>query len=623
MLSRLREWAERRKAAASGDAPVVVDEVAVEAAAEWKARGNAALQDWNLQEAERCYRQAALQDAADPAARLNLAFVLIEQGRAGDATTFLTQALALRRPQDDIAHDIHFMLGRAHVQQGDTDAALAAFAAAVAARPDFAEAMEEAAKTMHDAGRFEGMLTWAKRIQAIRPSAGTDVIEAQALHGLKRNAEALALLDAAVKRDPANAGAWTGRGDVLVELRQYEEALRSFEQALALTGPVPESLVSCALALSRLGRHEEALRLADAALDKSPTDRDVLLARGNVLMAMVRIPEALACANEALAIYPDDADAHWNRAVCSLLLGDYAAGWSHYESRFHSAAFGRKGLPPDFGRPQWTGREDLAGRSILLSSEQGLGDAIQFLRFVPLVAARAGTVLLRVSPALAQLASGLAPNCRVVRDGEAVAAPDYVCPLMSLPLAFRTTLETLPATVPYLSVDAARVDHWRARLDDASGQLKVGIAWSGNASYNNDHNRSIPLATFRGLEAGGCQFISLQPDVRPTDAQALEQWTGLRRFDGEIGSFAETAALICALDLVVTVDTVFGHLAGALGRPVWILSAHSPDWRWMLEREDSPWYPTARLYRQAADGDWPAVLARVRADLVATAPASA
>jgi hypothetical protein len=270
--------------------------------------------------------------------------------------------------------------------------------------------------------------------------------------------------------------------------------------------------------------------------------------------------------------------------------------------------------------------ESLEGRTVLVHAEQGLGDTIQFLRFVPLVAARAGTVLLRVPQVLAALVAGLAPNCRVVHDGDAVAPFDFICPLMSLPHALRITLENLPAPEPRLRVDEARVRAWRERLAQAGPGPFIGLAWSGNASYNNDHHRSIPLAQFRALEAQGCRFVAVQSQVRASDQAALDQWPGLLRFDEAIAPFAQAAALVAALDLVVTVDTVFAHLAGALGRPVWVLEPYAPDWRWMLGREDSPWYPTARLFRQPAEGDWDSVLARVSDELSAravTAPASA
>ncbi|MBG9388902.1 tetratricopeptide repeat protein [Caenimonas aquaedulcis] len=588
---------------------------------DWIARGNAALGEWKLDEARECYRQAAAQDPRDPLARLNFGFVLLEQGDASAASHQLAQALALPHPEQGFAHDAHFLLGRAQAHMGRVDDAVASFESAVRSKADFAEPMEEAAKLLHGAARYDEMLAWATRLQALRQDSGADLVVAQACHALKRNAQALELVESVLTREPGNAAAWSGRGNVLMDLGRAREALQSFERALALAGPAPETLVPCATALSRLGRHDEALQRIDEALRLRPGDRETLIVRGVVLTAMVRIPEAIACADEGLALHPGDADLHWNRAMGSLLLGDYAAGWAHYESRWHAAAQGRKGRPPQFGRPWWTGGEDLSARSILLLSEQGLGDAIQFLRFVPLVAARAKSVLLRVPPSLAALASGLAPNCRVVHDGQEIPAFDFVCPLMSLPHVLGITLANLPAAVPYVTADEARVREWRERLDDGRGLLKVGVSWSGNASYNNDHHRSIPLQAFRALEAAGCEFISLQPQVRESDAQALAQWTQLRRFDEEIGTFAETAALASALDLVVTVDTVFAHLAGALGRPVWVLEAYAPDWRWMLEREDSPWYPTARLYRQPTEGDWTSVLARVRSDLTARASA--
>jgi hypothetical protein len=282
--------------------------------------------------------------------------------------------------------------------------------------------------------------------------------------------------------------------------------------------------------------------------------------------------------------------------------------------RWRAEGFAAHQPAPDSSQPQWTGQVPLEGRSILLFAEQGLGDTIQFLRYVPLVARRAARVLLQLPPALLPVLPDPGANCRVLRPGEPVPPHDLQCSLMSLPYAFGTALADIPAEIPYLQADADRRAHW-AQILASARRPRVGIVWSGNPQHRNDRRRSIPLPMFRAIDPGAVQFAALQPQVRDADREALAGWPDVLDFGPELRDFAETAALIEALDLVVTVDTSVAHLAGALGKPVWILLPYVPDWRWMLDRADSPWYPTAKLYRQDADRDWAPVLARVRSDL--------
>lgn len=263
--------------------------------------------------------------------------------------------------------------------------------------------------------------------------------------------------------------------------------------------------------------------------------------------------------------------------------------------------------------PPWRG-EPLAGRTILLATEQGFGDAIQFVRYVPLVAGMGARVLLQANPALQALLSQLPANCEVVGPADAVRA-DFHCALMDLPEVFGTTLQDVPATVRYLAADPERVRHWQARVRDGSGRPHVGLAWSGNPAHTNDRRRSIPLERFGGLLQCDCRFVSVQPQVRAADEAAARTLPLLLEPARALGDFADTAALLEAVDLVITVDTSVAHLAGALGRPVWILLPYVPDWRWMVGRDDSPWYPTARLFRQERPGDWAGVLERVREQL--------
>ncbi|WP_169416947.1 tetratricopeptide repeat protein [Ramlibacter agri] len=585
---------------------------------DWKARGNEALAKGDLAEAGRCYREAVQAEPADPLARVNLGFVLLEQGAGAPAAESLQQALALRRPGDTFVHEAQFLLGRAHQQLGAPDAALAAFEAAASAQAAFAEPLEAAVRLLHQAGRHEEALGYSRRLAALRPAEGT-LLQAQELVALGRAHEAGKLLDEVLAQAPDQPAAWFLRGEAQQATGEHEAALRSFERAVALGGPDPDVFVQAANSLRALHREEEALSLLEQALASQPGHQAVHSTRAAVMLDLDRLEEAAAAARAGLAHHPQDANLHWQLANALLLAGDFQAGWVEHEWRWHTSSRKNQAPLPDFGRPRWTGAEDISGSTILLFAEQGFGDTIQFLRYVPLVAARAASVLVHVSLGVHSLVqqAGLPANCVVVPPGAPLPRFDWYCPLMSLPLAFGSGEQDLPRAVPYLPHDATRAEAWRARLDDGSGDLRVGLVWSGNPGHGDDRRRSIPLHAMRALETPGVRFVSLQPEVRESDQAVLRDWAGLAPAGAELRDFNDTAALLNALDLVITVDTSVAHLAGALGRPLWILLPRSPDWRWMLEREDSPWYPSARLLRQQDADGWPPVLARVRGELAA------
>jgi tetratricopeptide (TPR) repeat protein len=578
-------------------------------------RGNAALAAGDLSQARELYARAVAADPQDASSRVNLGFVLLESGDPAGARDQLQAALAVRRSDQAILHDVHFLLGRSLRALGDGAGALASFDAALEALPSFTPAMEEAVAVLQEAGEHERALERARRLHASQPSAQSTLLVAQQLHVLGRNDEALGLLDATAKGEPGNAGAWSGLGNVLSALGRHDEAVIAFERVSALAGPAPDVLSNCAGALARAGRFDEALTRAESALRIDPRHPEALRNRLNILLQQVRLQEAIAAGEGALAAYPDDPDLHWNLSVANLLAGRFEAGWREHEWRWKASA-SRAELPAAITGTRWTGGQDLQGRSILLFAEQGIGDALQMLRYVPWVGARAAKVALRLPVSLHRLVQReLPPHVTFVVPGEPLPACDFHCALMSLPLAFGANEATIPRDVPYLRPDPQLVGMWRRRLERAGQRLKVGIVWFGNASHANDANRSIALAQMATLRADGCFFVSLQQHVRASDSTALEEWTDLHRWGEELVDFDDTAALVEALDLVVSVDTSVAHLAGALGRPVHILLPHCPDWRWMVGRDDSPWYPTARLFRQPRRGDWDAALSEVRTTL--------
>jgi tetratricopeptide (TPR) repeat protein len=363
-------------------------------------------------------------------------------------------------------------------------------------------------------------------------------------------------------------------------------------------------------ALASQGRHAEAIAAYDQALTSRPDYVAAHLNRGTALQALNRHPEAIVSFENVLAIETRHPDA----ALSRLTLGDYRAGFQQHETRF-----ARSGMPArrrGFGKPLWLGEFPLHRKTILLHAEQGLGDTIQFARYAPLLAGLGGKVVLEVPAELVTLLGRLAGVADVVARGAPLPSFDLHCPMGSLPLASATEVATIPAAIPYLKASEERVAQWRARLA-ALPSPRVAIAWSGRASHPNDRNRSLALARLAPLFAlEQVSFVSVQRELSDADVATLAGIPRITAVGAELRDFDDTAAVLGLADLVIAVDTAVAHLAAAMGRPTWILLPFSPDWRWMLGRDDSPWYPTARLYRQPAPGDWDSVVAQVRADVV-------
>jgi hypothetical protein len=404
--------------------------------------------------------------------------------------------------------------------------------------------------------------------------------------------------------------AWHLRSVVAARRGDAASAAEFATRALALDGANAEVLANRGAALRKLGRYQEALADYDRAIALAPASAEAHNNRGVALAALGRYDAALAAYARALELAPGFERARFNRGLVRLVLGDLEGGLADHEARWNGSDIhlGR----PKFPQPVWDGAAPLAGRTILLHGEQGLGDAIQFARYVPLVAQRGARIVLHVHAPLVPLLRQL-PVAQVLSFEEALPPFDTYCALMSLPLAFGTTLASIPSTVPYLAPSRERIERWRATLGEASRPI-VGLAWSGSATHTNDRNRSMALAQLAPLHAVAGTLVSLQKEVRPDDADALRA-LGVRHFGEQLRDMEDTAALVALMDAVVSVDTSAAHLAGAMAKPVRILLPYVPDWRWLTERSDSPWYPTARLVRQPAPGDWEAVAARVAGEL--------
>jgi tetratricopeptide (TPR) repeat protein len=438
-----------------------------------------------------------------------------------------------------------------------------------------------------------------------------------ALHGLNRYAEAADAYREALVLDTRMVDALRNRAAALRMLGQNAQALDHYDRALAVCGADAELLYNRAVVLQQLGRYDEALTTYEAVIEAPTQTAQTRYTLAVALQQLGRHEEALQWYEAACALEPGHGAARRSEAYCRLLMGDFQRGWEQHETRWLTGETMVRRRHTD--RPLWRGNEPVAGKTVLLHAEQGYGDTLQFCRYASLLADRGATVVLEVPAALKSVLRTLRGVQRIVSEGETVGAFDFQCPIMSLPLAFGTELGSVPSAIPYLHADSHKVREWAARLQAAApGQLKVGLVWSGNPRHNNDENRSIPLAELTPLFGPAATFVSVQPFVRERDVAALAAMSILD-WGRELGDFADTAALLAALDLVITVDTSVAHLAGALGRPVWVLLPYVPDWRWLLEREDSPWYSSARLFRQHRPGDWPSLIRRVAQALLAQA----
>jgi hypothetical protein len=368
-----------------------------------------------------------------------------------------------------------------------------------------------------------------------------------------------------------------------------------------------------------LGRNEEALAHYDRAIALKPDFAEAHGNRGLVFDELFRMDEAAECYRKSIALKPDYPNAHWNLALNRLRVGDLKTGWAEAEWRWETPHLPIKDR--NFGPTLWLGAEPLRGKTILLHSDQGLGDALHFCRYVPMVAAMGANVILEVQKELYELLSGLAGVSKLVARGETLPDFDFHCPLCSLPLAFDTVLDTIPSATPYISV-GNNTDAWKNRLASVKSP-RIGLVWSGNPTQSADRTRSMTLEALLPILETKASFISLQKEVRPADREVLDQQKKILDLGPELKSFADTAAVVSQLDLVITVDTSVAHLVGALGRPVWILLCYVPCWRYLLHRTDSPWYPTARLFRQTEARDWRTVVREVRTELDSLIPSLA
>ena len=545
------------------------------------------------------------------------AVALHQQGRLREAEKLYARVLKAAPDFFDALH----LLGLAKAQSNQMGEAYRLMSAALKINPQAPDAWMNLANVLHALKRDAEALDCLDKALALRPG-DVNAIEnrGNALLALGRAQDALACFDAVLARNPRHGEARLNRGGALAGLGRTAEALADFDAALALMPGHPSALFNRGNALLDLGRYDEAVAAFDRTLAAVPGQVKALNSRGRALQALNRHADALASFDKAIALQKDYADAQLNRALSLLTLGDLARGFAQYEWRWQRT--GMRDTRRGYGKPLWLGEYPPARKTILLHAEQGLGDTIQFARYVPLVAQRGARVVLEVQPELKSLLAGLAGVASCHARGEQLPAYDVHCPLGSLPLAFKTEPATIPADIPYLHADEAHLAKWRPRLEGLPGK-RVALAWAGNASHANDRNRSVDLHLLEPLLAlEGISFLSIQRELRGNDAERLARHANVSHLGGDLSDMADTAALLTLADLTISVDTSVVHLAGSLGRPVWVMLPSAPDWRWTLTGAASPWYPQARLFRQPTLGDWPSVIATLRAELARFAAAA-
>ena len=494
------------------------------------------------------------------------------------------------------------------------DAAVSSYDKAIALLPKFAEAYFNRGNALKELNLLDEAVTSYNKAIDLKPGyAEAYYNRANAFMKLGQIDTAVTSYDQVIVLRPHYAEAYCNKGVALLDLKQLQAAAACFDTAITLNPNYAVAYSNRGIALKALGQLDTALSSYDKAIALDPNFVDAYSNRGQLLQDLKQLEAAASDFDAAIALNPNHAEAHFNKSLLLLLNGDFANGWKLYEWRWRVPSF----LSPrrNFKEPLWLGAESLEGKTILLYAEQGLGDTIQFCRYAKQVSALGAKVLMEVPKPLFELLRSLDGVSNLIPSGAPLPEFDYQCPLLSLPLAFKTSLDTIPLNQNYLHVDPHKVADWANKLGTKT-KRRIGLVWSGNAMHKNDYNRSILLFDLIGKLPQAFEYISLQKEVREIDREILQATPNLRHFGSELHSFTDTAALCELMDVVISVDTSVAHLSSALGKETWVLLPYVPDWRWLLVNEDSPWYPSAKLYRQTHLSDWTSVISSVSEDLI-------
>ena len=564
-----------------------------------------------LDKAIACYHRALSLKPNDHVAYTNLGCALKEQGKLEEAVACHQRALSLKPD----FYEAHANLGCALKEQGKLEEAIACHQRALSLKPGDHKAHINMGNALQEQDKLEEAIACYQRALFLNPDfylAHTNL--GNVLQKQGKLEEAVACHQRALSLKPGDHMVHTNLGNALLEQGKLEEAVACYRRALSLNPGDHKALTNMGGALWDQGKIEEAVACHQRALSLKP---DFYLTHTNLGVALQgqgKIAEALACYQRALSLKPDFYLAHFNLSIIYLLKGNLKEGWEKYKYRLLKQDIVKSfNLNyPDFSQPYWDGSE-IKGKTILLCSEQGFGDTIQFIRYVPMVLKKCDKIIVACQEELIPLIQLINGIQQVVAQGKQLPDFDFHCPLLNLPSVFNTTLETVPATIPYIANDPQKVLKWHERLQSDSAKLKIGLCWAGSPTHKNDRNRSIPLNMFSMLgEMESISFYSLQKGKGAEQANNTPDGMDIVDYTNDLNDFSETAALIENLDLIISVDTSIAHLAGALGKPVWTLLPFMPDWRWLLDRTDTPWYPTMRLFRQSSIGDWSKVMISIK-----------
>ena len=543
-----------------------------------------------------------------PEELLKQAQLLQKAGRLQEATIAFEKLKSLYPKFPPILNDLAIL----YLQQGKFNEGRQLLEKSLQLDPKQPMAFYNLGKAYQNQGKFNEASNAYKQVTKIQPQfADAHFSRGVCLHFLERFAESIVCFDDVIRIHPSAVHAHNAKGISSYHAGNYSDALVALQKALSFNQQSSEIYNNLGLAYHKLNQFNAALENYNLALTINPNYADAYSNRGLTYQALKNTTEALKDYGKCLQIDPNHPDANWNKALIKIQLGEYQEGWALYEWRWQS--FSKK-WARHYQQPLWLGESSIKDKTILIYPEQGYGDFIQFCRYIPMLLELGAKIILETpAPLMALVASSFEGNIQIIESGKKLPTFDVQCPIMSLPLAFKTILENIPSTFPYLKADPNKVQLWQEKLGEKT-KPRIGLVWSGSTWHKNDHNRSIQFEKLLSLLELPFEFHSLQKEIRGQD-QALFNKSSIQNHQQDLRDFSDTAALIDLMDAVVSVDTAVAHLTGALGKKLFILLPSNPDYRWMPDRKDSPWYTSAELFRQSLIGDWTQIIEKLKISL--------
>ena len=564
----------------------------------------------NFDQAEEVYKKILKIEQNNFDALQLLGSLLAQVEKYLEALKFLNKALKVK-PNDA---RIQFNKGIVLKELKRFDEALESYDRAIQIEEGYADAYNNRGIVLKELKRLnEALESYDRAIKIESSYSQAYYNRGIILQELKRFDEALSHYNKAIAINPNYIDAFNNRGVVLKELKRFDQALDNYNQVIALKPDYAKAYYNQGKTFQELNRFNEALVSYNKAIKIKPDYVEAFNNLGNSFQEIKKFDSALVNYDYAIALKPNYADAYFNKSLLLILLGEYKQGWQLYEWRWKQEF--KINTIRLYKQPLWLGNESLTNKTLLIYIEQGFGDFIQFIRYIFLVQRLGAKVIIEVPLTLMNIIKTLKGKFNIIQSGELLPNFDYHCPVMSLPLAFKTTIKSIPAKLPYIYVDEKKKILWNKKLGKKE-KTRVGLVWSGNPEHKNDSNRSILLKKFENIISLPFEFHCLQKEIQETDIQTIIDFSQIHQHQKEIADFSDTAALIDAMDIIISVDTSVAHLAGAMGKNVWVLLPYLPDFRWMLDRKDSPWYPSAKLYRQNMKNNWHDVLEELKIDLL-------